>query len=118
MRERSKATAGDAAPDPGCCSPRKKPRPRLLGPYAKLFRALSDETRLETIGLLAGADGELCVCDIESHFKLSQPTISHHLRVLREAELVKSERRGTWVYYTLDRKTLELLGEFVGVVTR
>ena len=81
-----------------------------------LFKALADETRLEMLGLMAAARAELCVCDIESHFELSQPTISHHLKVLREARLVTSERRGTWVYYSLDRGTLRLLREFHALV--
>ena len=95
-----------------CCSPRAKLRPRATKPYARLFKALGDETRLEMLGLLASAGTELCVCDIEAHFELSQPTISHHLKLLREAGLVTSERRGTWVYYALDKRTLRLLSEF------
>lgn len=98
------------APEP-CCSPAKKPQPKNARPYAPLFKALSDETRLEILGLLAGAGAELCVCDIESHFALSQPTISHHLKVLREAGLVTAERRGTWAYYSLSRETLAQLAE-------
>lgn len=70
--------------------------------YASLFKALSDPTRLEIVGLLAENGRELCVCEIESHFDLSQPTVSHHLRLLREAGVVTAERRGTWVYYALD----------------
>jgi ArsR family transcriptional regulator len=54
------------------------------------------------VGLLAARGKELCVCELESHFSLSQPTISHHLRLLREAGVVAAERRGTWVYYTLE----------------
>ena len=95
-----------------CCTPRNKPRPRATQPYARLFKALGDETRLEMLGLLAGAGTELCACDIESHFELSQPTISHHLKILREAGLVTADRRGTWVYYALDKRTLRLLPEF------
>lgn len=69
------------------------------------------------MGLLAAGNGEeLCVCDIESHFELSQPTVSHHLKVLREAGLVGCERRGTWVYYWLDTQTAGLVGEFVGLL--
>lgn len=99
-----------------CCSPRVKPRPRSTRPYARLFKALGDETRLEILGLLAAAGTELCACDIEGHFELSQPTISHHLRILREAGLVTGERRGTWVYYALDRGTLRLLVEFHALI--
>jgi ArsR family transcriptional regulator len=102
----------DRASDKACCTPRAKVRPKATRPYAKLFKALGDETRLEMLGLLAAAGAELCACDIESHFELSQPTISHHLKILREASLVTSERRGTWVYYMLSRDTLRLLPEF------
>jgi ArsR family transcriptional regulator, arsenate/arsenite/antimonite-responsive transcriptional repressor len=87
-------------------------RPKATRPYAKLFKALGDETRLEILGLLSAAGAELCVCDIESHFDLSQATVSHHLKILREASLLTSERRGTWVYYALERGTLSLLTEF------
>lgn len=62
---------------------------------------MGDETRLEMIILMAEAGEALCVCHIESHFALSQPTISHHLRVLRVAGLVEAERRGTWMYYSI-----------------
>lgn len=93
--------------------------PRPTKPYAALFKALSDETRLEIVGLLAAAGGEeLCVCDIESHFELSQPTVSHHLKVLRAAQLVGCERRGTWVYYWLDTQTIGLVAEFAALVDK
>ena len=96
-----------------CKPPRPALRVRDTGPFVRLFRALGDETRLEMIGLLAGApEGELCVCDLEQHFALSQPTISHHLKVLREAGLLSSERRGTWVYYALVRGAFDGLSDF------
>jgi ArsR family transcriptional regulator len=81
-------------------------------PFARFFKALGDETRLTMLGLLAGAGTELCACDIEARFDLSQPTISHHLKLLREAGLVTAERRGTWVYYALDRGALAQLDAF------
>jgi ArsR family transcriptional regulator len=84
-----------------------------------LFKALADETRLEILAILSSVgDGETCVCDIEAHFDLSQPTISHHLKVLREAHLVRSERRGTWVYYRLDGDRLRLVPEFHALLTQ
>ena len=65
-----------------------------------LFKALSDPIRLRLLSLIASHEGgEACVCDLTGPFDVSQPTISHHLKVLREAGLVGSERRGTWVYY-------------------
>lgn len=67
---------------------------------AKMFKALSDPVRLRLLSLIASHEGgEACVCDLIGPFDVSQPTISHHLKVLREAGLVGSERRGTWVYY-------------------
>jgi ArsR family transcriptional regulator, arsenate/arsenite/antimonite-responsive transcriptional repressor len=70
--------------------------------YASFFKALGDATRLEIVSLLGAAGSPLCACEIEARFALSQPTISHHLRLLREAGVVTSERRGSWVYYALD----------------
>ncbi|HEX6356461.1 metalloregulator ArsR/SmtB family transcription factor [Actinophytocola sp.] len=66
---------------------------------ARMFKALGDPVRLRLLSLITSADGEVCVCDLTVAFDLSQPTISHHLKVLREAGLVDSQRRGTWVYY-------------------
>jgi ArsR family transcriptional regulator, arsenate/arsenite/antimonite-responsive transcriptional repressor len=100
-----------------CCSLPSKRRPKDTKPYAALFKALADETRLEILGLLASAGTELCVCEIEEHVKqLSQPTISHHLRQLREAGLVTAERRATWVYYALDRATIARIKDFAALL--
>ena len=69
---------------------------------APVFKALGDPVRLRLVSLIGAREGgEACVCDLTSAFDLTQPTISHHLRVLREAGLIDSERRGTWVYYRL-----------------
>jgi ArsR family transcriptional regulator, arsenate/arsenite/antimonite-responsive transcriptional repressor len=69
---------------------------------AQVFKALGDPVRLRLVSLIgARAGGEVCVCDLTSAFDLTQPTISHHLKVLREAGLIDSQRRGTWVYYRL-----------------
>lgn len=66
---------------------------------ARMFKALADPVRLRLLSLITSAAGEVCVCDLTAAFDLTQPTISHHLKVLREAGLVDSQRRGTWVYY-------------------
>ena len=106
LRAMAKTTA-TAAPrrsresSEACCPTPTKLRTRATAGYTKLFRALGDATRLELVGLLAARKEELCVCELEAHFDLSQPTVSHHLRILREAGIVSSERRGTWVYYAL-----------------
>jgi|GEM_PF-513511 len=95
-----------------CCIPKAKSRSRSkdLKRFASLFRVLADETRLQIIGMLAAAKGELCVCEIEASIAhLSQPTISHHLKLLREEGLVTAERRGTWVYYRLGSELVDRL---------
>jgi ArsR family transcriptional regulator len=67
---------------------------------APAFKALGDPVRLQLMSMIASApDGEICVCELTPAFTLSGPTISHHLKTLRDAGLVDAERRGTWVYY-------------------
>ena len=73
---------------------------------AKLFKALADETRLSIIRQLA-EQREVCACDFQACCDLAQPTVSHHLRVLREVGLVNAAKRGLWVYYSLNRERLE-----------
>ena len=74
---------------------------------AGVFKALSDPVRLRLLSLIAShAGGEACVCDLTPAFAVSEPTISHHLKVLREAGLVTSERRASWVYYRVVPKAL------------
>jgi DNA-binding transcriptional ArsR family regulator len=84
-----------------------------LGKHAALLRALGDEARLEMVGRLAAAGGPVCVCDLASGLGLAQPTVSHHLKVLRDAGVVRSERRGTWVHYALELSVLGALGELI-----
>ncbi|MFI0469194.1 ArsR/SmtB family transcription factor [Saccharopolyspora sp. 5N102] len=67
---------------------------------ARAFKAMADPVRLRLLSLIASHEnGEACVCDLTETFDLSGPTISHHLKVLREAGLIEGERRGTWIYY-------------------
>jgi ArsR family transcriptional regulator len=75
---------------------------------ARVLNALGDETRLKMVMLLAGHEA-LCVCELQAAFDLGQPTISHHLRILREAGVVDVTRRGTWAYYALRRGVLQAL---------
>lgn len=75
------------------------------------LRALGDATRWRILRTLAACSTQRCACDIESCFDLAQPTISHHLKVLRAAGLVRVERRGTWQYYQPEHKALRALGE-------
>ncbi len=68
---------------------------------ATILKAVADPYRLQILATLAASATEVCVCDFTDALPLNQPTVSHHLRVLREAALVTCERRGTWVYYRL-----------------
>jgi ArsR family transcriptional regulator len=76
-----------------------------LDEAAATFKALSDPTRLRILKAIS-AMNELCECNIVPSFGLSQPTISYHLKILREAGLVRSERRGQWVYHSVNNKAL------------
>jgi ArsR family transcriptional regulator len=99
-------------PAPRCCPPPAAPGPGGLRRHAPLLRALADPTRLSMLELLLRAHGSLCACDIESRFELSQPTVSHHLRLLRQAGLVRAQRRGTWMHYELEPAGLAALQGF------
>jgi ArsR family transcriptional regulator len=80
-----------------------------------LLKALADPVRLRLLSLVAAhADQEACVCDLNDAFELSQPTISHHLRVLHEAGLLDRSKRGTWVYYAVRREALADLAQLIG----
>jgi ArsR family transcriptional regulator len=81
---------------------------------AKGFKALGDRVRLRLLSLIAARAGaEVCVCDLTNAFDVTGPTISHHLKVLREAGLIDCERRGTWVYYWIVPATLAALSELL-----
>ncbi|MBJ7902360.1 helix-turn-helix transcriptional regulator [Streptomyces sp. DSM 110735] len=81
---------------------------------AKAFKALGDPVRLRLVSMIASrAGGEVCVCDLTPAFDLSQPTISHHLKLLRQAGLIDCERRGTWVYYWVLPGALDPLAAFL-----
>jgi ArsR family transcriptional regulator, arsenate/arsenite/antimonite-responsive transcriptional repressor len=83
------------------CVPSVKVVDRDFSDDALLFKALGDAHRLAILATLAQARDEVCVCDFTAGLPLEQPTVSHHLRWLRQADLVRYERRGTWVYYSL-----------------
>jgi DNA-binding transcriptional ArsR family regulator len=83
-----------------CCPPARVSK-NHYGDEAELLKAIADPYRLRMLATFARADAEVCVCDLTDALPLNQPTVSHHLRILREARLVNCERRGTWVYYQL-----------------
>jgi DNA-binding transcriptional ArsR family regulator len=83
---------------------------------AAMFKALADPVRLRLLSLIAShPGGEACVCEISSTFDVSQPTISHHLKLLRSAGLLDCERRGTWVYYWVIPSVLRRLSSVLHV---
>lgn len=98
----------------GCCEVPQAPAPLSEAERERMvaaFRALGDPNRLEIFRLLAAQAEPVCACDVVDRFGLSQPTISHHLRTLREAGLVKVSRRGVWAWYETDPQGLIRLGE-------
>lgn len=83
---------------------------------ASMFKALGDPVRLRLLSLIAGhSGGEACVCEISGTFDVSQPTISHHLKLLRSAGLLDCERRGTWVYYWVIPAALQQLSSVLNL---
>jgi ArsR family transcriptional regulator len=102
-----------------CCSPlTKEPLSDAQAQrIAPLLKALADPVRLRLLSLVAShADGEACVCDLNDAFDLSQPTISHHLKVLHEVGLLERSKRGVWVYYAVREQPLADLGALLGSV--
>ena len=79
--------------------------------YAEWFKALADPTRIRILNLLARNSDPVCVCDIVDQFPLGQPTISHHLKILRDTCFVTTERRGTFIYYAINRNCLSAFPE-------
>jgi ArsR family transcriptional regulator len=100
-----------------CCSPLS--REPISQPQAEqiaaLLKALADPVRLRLMSLVASHEGgEACVCDLNDAFDLSQPTISHHLKVLHQAGLLDRSKRGVWVYYRARTEALADLGALIG----
>ncbi|WP_043726643.1 helix-turn-helix transcriptional regulator [Kutzneria sp. 744] len=112
MAKRTTVEVHQAEP---CCAPVMTAplQPEQAVDMAKMFKALGDPIRLRILSLIASSQDECCVCDLSSSFDLSAPTISYHLKVLREADLVDSDRRGTWVYY---RPRTENLGRLSAIL--
>src|SRR5580698_7346538 len=90
---------------PECCAPLAcEPLPaEVAEDLALLFKAVADPVRLRLLSLIACHEGgESCVCDLTAAFAMTAPSVSYHLRILREAGLISAERRGTWVYYRVE----------------
>jgi ArsR family transcriptional regulator, arsenate/arsenite/antimonite-responsive transcriptional repressor len=100
-----------------CCSPLSAEplTAEQAGRIAPLLKALADPVRLRLLSLVAcHRGGEACICDLNRAFDLSQPTISHHMKVLHEAGLVDRDKRGVWVYYRARPQALASLGTLIG----
>ena len=100
-----------------CCPPltREPMTERQAERIAPLLKALADPVRLRLMSLIAShAGGETCVCELLDEFDLSQPTISHHLKVLHDCGLLERDKRGVWVYYRARTDALTGLGALIG----
>ena len=104
----------------GCCDIPNEPillpateRERLVA----VFKALADPTRLDIFRLVAAQEAPICACDVVDRFEVSQPTISHHMKVLAEAGLITVSRRGVWAYYAANPRGLALLRDAVAGFT-
>jgi ArsR family transcriptional regulator len=100
-----------------CCSPlsREPLSADAAERIAPLLKALADPVRLRLLSLIASHEGaEACVCDLNEAFDLSQPTISHHLKVLHEAGLLDRDKRGVWVYYRASISAMRGLADLIG----
>ena len=104
--------------DTAACCPPLSAQPlsaEQAGQVAPLLKALADPVRLRLMSLVASrAGGEACVCDLNEAFDLSQPTISHHMKVLHDAGLLDRDKRGVWVYYRARTDALASLGALIG----
>ena len=111
LSPKTKRPAGEA-----CCAPVVYPdvrREQALR-MAEVAKALGDPVRLQLVDVLRKHAGKVCVCELVPLFHLSQPTVSHHLKVLRAAGIVGSERRGLWAYYYVIPGVLEELAAWLG----
>jgi ArsR family transcriptional regulator len=100
-----------------CCSPllREPLSSDQADRLAPLLKALADPVRLRLVSIVASSEGgEACVCDLNDAFDLSQPTISHHLKVLHDAGLLDRTKRGVWVYYAVRREVLSDIAALIG----
>ncbi len=98
------------------CCPETAVYDRDLSDEAAIFKALGDRARVAILATLARAEHEVCVCDFTSGLELNQSTVSHHLKILKDAGLVTSVRRGTWGYYSLEADARDRLDAARGAV--
>ena len=111
LTPKQKRPAGEA-----CCEPVAYPdvERREAERMARVAKALGDPIRLQLVDVLRKHAGKVCVCELTPLFDVGQPTVSHHLKVLREAGVVDSERRGLWAYYYVRPEALEEVSQWLG----
>lgn len=83
------------------------------GEYVTMFKALSDETRLKIISLLVEKDS-LCACHLLENFSITQPTLSYHMKILTDSQIVIGEKQGSWMHYRLNKEKIDGIKEFLG----
>jgi ArsR family transcriptional regulator, arsenate/arsenite/antimonite-responsive transcriptional repressor len=110
LAPKQKRAAGEACCDPVVYPDVERERAERM---ARIAKALADPVRLQLVDVLRKHAGKVCVCELVPLFDLSQPTVSHHLKVLRDAGLVASERRGLWAYYYVLPDALEELSAWL-----
>ena len=100
----------------GCCAPATSLRWSMAEAdvLSAMLKALAHPVRLQMVELLHRMGGQVCVCDVEAHFDLTQPTISHHLKVLRQAGIITGEARGVWIYYSTRPEAMVKLRDLLG----
>ena len=98
-----------------CCSPALRGHldPQRAIAVAELARTIADPVRVQILDVLREHHEEVCQCELQPLFDVSQPTLSHHLRKLTDAGLVRSERRGRWAWYSIDPEALEALRQWL-----
>ena len=99
----------------GCCLPRTVPKADVTRAerVAEVAKLLSDPIRVQVLDLLRSADGQVCQCDLQPLFSVSQPTMSHHLKKLADAGVVEVQRRGKWAYYSIHPNALKELATWL-----
>lgn len=86
---------------------------REVARFATILKALAHPVRLRMVDLIRRGGGDVCVCEFESHFDLTQPTISHHLKILRDAGVIRSRQDGTWVRHSIDGEVFSVMQKLI-----
>jgi ArsR family transcriptional regulator, arsenate/arsenite/antimonite-responsive transcriptional repressor len=106
-----------ATPDPCCSGGTTRLSPDEAESLARQLAAVADPTRLHMLSIIASSSGEVCACDFVGPVDKSQPTVSHHLKVLSEAGLIEGDKRGRWIWYRLSRDRLDAVMSTLAAAT-